>query len=158
MMMGGAKKWLGLVGWLAVSYSASLVETVATEPSFYQTLDRPAWAPPASLFGPVWTLLYALIGVAAWLVWIERGIGGARGAFLLFFAQHLLNALWSWLFFGWERIGLALVEIGVLWVLILLTTFAFHRHRPVAGLLLIPYLIWVAYAAALNFALWRLNP
>ena len=119
---------------------------------------RPEWAPPSSVFGPVWTVLYALMGIAAWLVWRERHTPGSRRALLLFGAQLVLNTLWSWLFFAWHQGGLAFLDIVVLWLLIVLTIVAFWRIRPLAGALLLPYLAWVTYAAALNLAVWRLNP
>ncbi len=119
---------------------------------------RPEWAPPSSVFGPVWTVLYALMGIAAWLVWRERHTPGSRRALLLFGAQLVLNTLWSWLFFAWHQGGLAFLDIVVLWLLIVLTIVDFWRIRPLAGALLLPYLAWVTYAAALNLAVWRLNP
>ncbi|NLD56212.1 MAG: tryptophan-rich sensory protein [Burkholderiaceae bacterium] len=119
---------------------------------------RPEWAPPSSVFGPVWTVLYALMGIAAWLVWRERHTPGSRRALLLFGAQLVLNTLWSWLIFAWHQGGLAFLDIVVLWLLIVLTIVDFWRIRPLAGALLLPYLAWVTYAAALNLAVWRLNP
>ena len=119
---------------------------------------RPEWAPPSSVFGPVWTVLYALMGIAAWLVWRERHTPGSRRALLLFGAQLVLNTLWSWLFFAWHQGGLAFLDIVVLWLLIVLTIVDFWRIRPLAGALLLPYLAWVTYAAGLNLAVWRLNP
>jgi translocator protein len=151
---------LGLVGWLLVSFAAAAIGGVASAnaDTFYEQLRRPAWAPPSWLFGPAWTVLYVLIGVAAWLAWRERRVAEARGAFALFFVQHAANALWTWLFFAWRNAGLAFAEIVVLWGLILATLVAFWRIRPLAGALLVPYLLWVAYAAALTFAVWRMNP
>jgi translocator protein len=156
--MTSTRRWLGLAGWIAVSFSASLVGGLVTDPDFYQSLDRPAWAPPSWLFGPVWSVLYLLLGVAAWLVWRRGGFGAARGALVLFLAQHVMNALWSWLFFGVQDAALAFAGIAVLWVLIAATIAAFTRHSRAAAVLLVPYILWVSYAAALNFALWRMNP
>lgn len=149
-----------LVGWIALSLAAGAVGGIASRaaPAFYAQLDRPAWAPPASLFGPVWSVLYVLIGVAAWLVWRERGWAGGRAALALFVAQLALNALWTWLFFAWRQGGLALAEIVVLWALIVLTLVAFWRVRRAAALLLVPYLAWVTFATALTASLWRRNP
>lgn len=144
---------------------------------WYAALEKPAWNPPAWVFAPVWTVLYALMAVAGWLVWRSGAGGGERvdlqsgaladqeprtrprrrvalGAFAL---QLALNGAWSWLFFGLHLPGVAFVEIVVLWIAILATTVLFWRLRPLAGALLVPYLAWVGYAAALNFALWRLN-
>ena len=125
---------------------------------FYETLLRPSWAPPAWLFGPVWTVLYLLMGVAVWLVWRPAGFRAAAAPLTLFLVQLVLNALWTWIFFAWNRGGLAFAEILVLWVLILATLVAFWRARPLAGVLFVPYLAWVTFAAALNLAMWRMNP
>lgn len=125
---------------------------------FYEQLSRPAWAPPAWLFAPVWTILYALMGVAAWLVWRERGFRGARGALALFGVQLGANALWTWLFFAWRQGAAAFAEILVLWALIAATMAAFARVRPMAAWLLAPYLAWVTFAAALTYAVWKANP
>lgn len=108
--------------------------------------------------GPVWTALYALMGVSAWLVWRERGLAGARTALALFIAQLAANALWSWLFFAWRLGGPAFAEVLLLWCLIAATAIAFRRIRLLAAVLLLPYLAWVTFAAALTLAVWRLNP
>jgi tryptophan-rich sensory protein len=106
----------------------------------------------------VWTFLYILMALAAWLVWRVDGFRPARTALTLFLLQLALNALWSWLFFGWHRGALAFGDILLLWVLIAATLVAFWRTRPLAGALLVPYLLWVSFAAALNYSVWRLNP
>jgi len=125
---------------------------------FYASLVKPVWAPRAEVFGPVWTLLYAFIGFAAWLVWRARGgIAHASDAFLLYGLQLALNALWSWIFFRWHGGALALFEICALWLTILATTVHFWRIRREAGLLMIPYLVWVSFATALTAAAWHLN-
>lgn len=154
------KQIFGLAGWLLFSFSAAAVGGVASADAgaFYAELVRPRWAPPGWVFGPVWSVLYATIGVSGWLVWRERGFREAPAAFGLFTAQLAANALWTWLFFAWRQGGSALADIIVLWVLILGTIFAFRRIRPAAALLLVPYLAWVSYAGLLNLALWRLNP
>ena len=158
------RRLAALAGWVLLSLAAGALGGFATRnaPTFYAELDRPAWAPPAALFGPVWTALYLLMGVAAWLVWREAG-GRPRGAWrrralALFVGQLALNALWSWVFFAWRRGGLALAELLALWVLVALTLAAFWRVRRAAAALLLPYLAWVTYAAALTAALWRRNP
>lgn len=158
--MSAAKQALGLLAWLLVSFAAAGVGGVASADagSFYGQLSRPAWAPPASLFGPVWSVLYLLQGIGAWLVWRERGFSGARVALGLFLVQLAANALWTWLFFAWRRGALAFGEVLVLWVLILATIVAFWRVRPLAGALLLPYLLWVSFAAALTYSVWQLNP
>lgn len=147
----------GLVLWVVVALGAGWFGSNFTPGEWYASLTKPAWNPPSSVFGPVWTVLYVLMGVAAWMVWRKAGFSGARVALSLFFVQLILNALWSYLFFGLERPLAAFVEIIVLWVAILATLVGFWRIRPSAGALLVPYLCWVSFAAALNFQLWRLN-
>jgi translocator protein len=151
---------LALAGWLLLCLAAGAVGALASAnaPEFYGALDKPAWAPPANWFGPVWTFLYLLMGIAAWLVWKTRRWAGARGALGLFIGQLALNALWTWIFFVWRLGGLALAEILLLALFILATIAAFWRIRPLAGALLVPYLLWVAYATALTAALWQRNP
>lgn len=127
-------------------------------PTFYASLYQPTWAPPAWLFGPVWTLLYALMGIAAWLVWRESTGPHQRTAFIWFGLQLILNALWSWWFFAWQQGFYALINIVLLWIAIVITMRLFWRIKPLAGALLIPYLMWVTFATALNWAMWRLNP
>ena len=154
------KQIMGLVGWLIVSFAASAVGAVASiqAKSFYSQLVQPDWAPPPEVFGPVWTVLYALMGIAAWLVWRSGGFRANRQALTLFVLQLAVNALWSWLFFAWHYGFFALADVLVLWILIVATLVAFWRVRPLAGALLIPYLLWVSFASALNFSLWQLNP
>ena len=151
--------WLGLVGWLLATLATGAVGAVSTRNAreFYAGLVKPAWAPPGWLFGPVWTVLYLLMGVAAWLVWRRAGWAGARAALSLFLAQLVFNALWSWIFFAWQRGALAFAEIVVLLGLIVATVVAFDRVHRLAAILLLPYLAWVAFAAALNLAIWRAN-
>ena len=154
------KRLLTAAAWLAVTYAAGAIGAIASANAggFYLQLSRPPWAPPAWVFGPVWNVLYFLIGLAAWLVWRARGFRGARAALTLFLVQLALNALWTWLFFAWRDGALAFAEIVVLWVFILATAIAFWRVRPAAGALLVPYLAWVGYAAALTWSLWQRNP
>ncbi len=150
---------LGLVGWLLVTFAAASVGiiTSARAASFYGQLSQPSWAPPAWLFGPMWSVLYILMAVAAWLVWRDHGLGGAELPLGLFVVQLVANALWSWLFFVLRRGALAVAEIVVLWLLILATILAFWPlHRP-ASLMLVPYLAWVSVASALTVSLWRRN-
>jgi translocator protein len=126
-----------------------------TAPSFYKELARPAWAPPPSLFGPVWTALYLMMGIAAFLVWRAHGW---NGALTLFLVHLIVNTLWSWLFFRWGSGVGSLADIAVLWLLVLILTIWFFRLRPIAGWLLVPYLAWVTFASALNFAIVRMSP
>jgi tryptophan-rich sensory protein len=124
---------------------------------WYLALAKPAWTPPGWLFAPVWTLLYLAIAVAGWLVW--RAASRRRGAPLaLWGAQLVLNGIWSWLFFGLHRPDLALVDIALLWAAIGAFVLAARPVRLAAAGLFVPYWLWVTFAAALNFAIWRLNP
>lgn len=156
----GVPPWLGLVGWLLLCAAAAFIGGIASAnaPEFYAQLDKASWAPPSGLFGPVWTVLYAMMGVAAWLVWRERGWSGARGALTVFVAQLVVNALWSWLFFGWKEGGLAFADILTLLALIIATIAAFAPIHRLAAWLLVPYLAWVSFATALNFSVWQRNP
>jgi tryptophan-rich sensory protein len=160
MTLSRNKQIIGFIAWLVVSFVAAAVGAAASiqASSFYTQLVRPDWAPPASLFGPVWTVLYALMGIAAWLVWRVGGFRAARTALVLFLVQLAINALWSWLFFGWHLGALAFADVVLLWVLIVATLVGFWRIKPLAGALLIPYLLWVSFAAMLNFSVWQLNP
>ncbi len=158
--MSASRSMIGLVVSIAVCFGAGLVGSLFTARSvggWYLALDKPAWTPPSAVFGPVWSLLYLLMGIAAWLVWRRGGFGAHPLALTLFACQLVLNAVWSFLFFGLRLPGAAFVEIVVLWALILATLIACWRAVPVAGLLLVPYLLWVSFASALNFAIWRLN-
>lgn len=150
----------GLVGWLALTAVAAGAGAVASldAATFYAQLARPSWSPPASVFGPVWSVLYLLMAVAAWLVWRAPGAQDRKVALTLFVVQLVVNALWSWLFFAWHQGALALVDVLVLLALIVATLVAFWRIRPLAGALLVPYLGWVAFASELTFVVWRANP
>lgn len=151
---------LGLAGWLITSFAAGAVGGAATvnAAGFYGKLVQPSWAPPAWLFGPVWSLLFVLMGISAWLVWRNHGFRTARIALKLYLIQLVANAMWSWLFFAWWLGAWAFAEISVLWLLIAGTVLAFWPLHRLAAILLLPYLAWVSFAAALNLALWRLNP
>jgi benzodiazapine receptor len=158
--ISNSRSIIGFLVILGVTFSAAAVGgwASANAPGFYAILNKPVWAPPAAVFGPVWTVLYLLMAVAAWLVWKGGGKQEVRRPLLFYLAQLALNTLWTWVFFAWRQGGWALAEIGLLWVLILLTMIGFYRVRPIAGLLLVPYIIWVGLAAVLNWVLWRLNP
>jgi len=163
---GGAlrtgRPFFALLGWLAVVFVAAAIGGVgsATAPDFYAALDRPAWAPPTWLFGPAWSLLYAMMAIAIWLVWRERTTVPriATLAVALFLLQLLANALWSWVYFVWQSGALALANILVLDALVIATILAFRRVKPLAALLLIPYLAWILFATALTFSTWQRNP
>ncbi|CAH0132376.1 TspO/MBR family protein [Stenotrophomonas lactitubi] len=158
--MNVRRQVVGLLGWAVVTFLAAALGARASisAADFYAGLTLPAWAPPASVFGPVWTVLYALMALAAWLVWRQGGWRATMPALVLYLLQLALNVLWSWLFFGWKQGALAFADILLLLVLIVATVVAFHRVRPAAVWLLLPYLAWVAFASALNFAVWQANP
>lgn len=153
---------VGLLLWLALVAVAAAFGTIASmnASGFYAALIRPSWAPPAWLFGPMWTTLYTLMAIAAWLVWREGRRTGVqtRGALILFVAQLAVNALWSWLFFAWRLGAWSFTEVALLWVMILATLVLFWRIKTLAGVLLLPYLAWVTLATALTYSVWRANP
>lgn len=124
---------------------------------WHASLVKPSWNPPNTVFAPVWSTLYILMGIAAWLVWRKVGFSGGRTVLGLFIAQLVLNSLWSYLFFGLHEPGIAFVEIVILWLVILVVTIGFWRVSVPAGALLLPYLCWVGFASLLNLQLWRLN-
>jgi len=146
-----------LLVWIAISFVPALVGSQFGPGEWYGQLRKPSWTPPGYLFGPVWTFLYASMGVAAWLVWKRVGYSGARVTLSLFLAQLAFNGLWSWLFFGLQRPDLAFVDIVFLWCFILITLLAFWRQSAAAGIIMVPYLLWVSFAGVLNFSIWRLN-
>lgn len=131
--------------------------TMPSIPNWYASLRKPNWTPPNWLFSPVWTFLYLSMAVAAWLVWRRAGLLGAALPLALFGIQLGLNLAWSIIFFGLKNIGLAMVDIVLLWLAIAATTFAFWRVSVLAGWLFVPYLAWVTFAAVLNFSIWNMN-
>jgi benzodiazapine receptor len=130
----------------------------ANSPEFYRRLDRPAFAPPGWVFGPVWTVLYLMQAAAVWLVWREAAHPGRRIALALFGVQLTLNALWTWIFFAFQSGAGAFVEILVLDVALLATVAAFWRVRRPAAVLMLPYLAWVSFATVLTYSIWQRNP
>ena len=152
----GRAVW-GLIGWLAFAFAASLGGALVSVDDWYAELAKPSWNPPSWLFGPVWSLLYVMMGVAAWRVWLHGGWPAQTRPLTAFVVQWGLNAIWTPLFFGWHQIGWALVDIVGLWLAIGLTIVLFFRVSRLAGLLLLPYWAWVTFATALNFTLWRMN-
>lgn len=151
---------IGLLGWLALVLLVGGLGALASvdAASFYARLNKPAWAPPAGVFGPVWSALYLLMAWAAWLVWREADRPRRGAALAVFVVQLAANALWSWLFFAWHLGGWAFADVLMLLGLIVVTLVLFHRVRPLAAWLLWPYLLWVAFASALTWAVWRANP
>ena len=157
---GPVRQSLALLGFVAACLAVGGLGGAMTTPEiagWYATLAKPSFNPPNWIFGPVWTTLYILMAVAAWLVWRRGGWRDAQPALLLFALQLLLNCAWSLLFFGLHRVGVALVDIAVLLVTIAATALAFRPYSATAAFLLVPYLAWVCFATVLNFAIWRLN-
>ena len=154
---GPTAQTISFVVWLLVCFSAPALGAFAMPGEWYATLKKPSWNPPGWVFGPVWTLLYTLMAVAAWLVWRQGGLRAQRRPLSLFLAQLLFNALWTPLFFGLHQPGLAFADIVLLWLALLGTVITFWKVRALAGALLLPYLAWVTFAAVLNFTLWQLN-
>jgi translocator protein len=149
--------WLALVLLLVLCFAVAGVGGMATAPSipnWYSDLAKPSWTPPSWVFGPVWLMLYLSMAVAAWLVWRRDN---AAVPMMLFCIQLFLNAAWSCLFFGLHSPGAAFIDIVLLWLAIAATTVVFWRRSMLAGVLFVPYLIWVSFAAVLNFVIWRLN-
>jgi translocator protein len=152
--------WIGLIVLVVICFSLASVGGLFTTPSipnWYASLLKPAWTPPNWIFGPVWSVLYLSMAVAAWLVWRQEGLKRGVLPMSLFGIQLFMNTLWSWLFFGLHSPGAALVDIVLLWMAIVATTWAFWHRSKVAGVLFIPYLFWVSFAIALNLAIWRMN-
>jgi translocator protein len=148
------------IGIMSVCFAVAGLGAAATATSvngWYQTLVKPSWNPPDWIFGPVWTALYLLMAVSAWLVWRQQGWPTARPALIWFGIQLSLNLLWSVVFFGMQRPGLAVVEMVLLWISIVATCLAFRASSYTAAMLQVPYLAWTSFAAVLNFTLWRMN-
>jgi translocator protein len=151
------KRWWVLAGLVALCLGVGAIGGAVTAPAvleWYPTLNKPSWNPPSWLFAPVWTVLYVMMAVAAWLVWKT---GNSRAALTLWGGQLALNLAWSILFFGARAPGLALIEIFVMWLSIAATIFLFAQKSKVAAYLMVPYLCWVSFAAALNAAIVMLN-
>jgi len=154
------KRWLPLGLFLVLAFAAAAIGALATVTGiegWYATLQKPAWNPPRTLFGPVWAVLYVLMAVATWQAWNSGDAKRARRTVSLYSAQLTLNALWSVLFFGLHRPGVALIEILVLWVVLLVILFRYWRIKRSAAALWLPYVLWVSFAAVLNGAIWSLN-
>lgn len=158
--MAARTRFVGLVMFIVLCVGAGGLGAVVTTPEiegWYKTLAKPSWNPPDYVFGPVWTTLYVLMAIAAWLIWIPAGFTAAARPLTLFAVQLVLNIAWSWIFFGAHQLGWAFLEVVFLWLAILATTVAFFRCSRIAGRLMLPYLTWVGFAATLNFTIWRMN-
>lgn len=158
--MSKRKSAFGFLAWLTICLLTGGLGAIASVEAaqFYAQLQQPNWAPPAQVFGPVWSTLYIMMAIAAWFVWRNGGVSKQAKGISLFCAQLAVNALWSWLFFAWHLGLAALINIAVLILLVVLTIGLFWRVNRWAGALLLPYLAWISFAAALNFSVWQLNP
>ncbi len=153
----GDRALVGFILWVTVCFCAAALGSFFLPGQWYASLTKPAWTPPNWLFGPVWTALYLMMAVAAWLVWKEGGFKAHPWPLRLFLVQLALNAAWSPICFGLHNLALSSVEILLLWAAVGITASAFLKVKTTAGWLMVPYVIWVSYAAALNLALWKLN-
>jgi tryptophan-rich sensory protein len=151
---------LALVISLTICYFVSFVGAIATvnAKQFYASLVQPSWSPPGWVFGPVWIILYTMMGLSAWLIWRKNGFNAHASSLLLYLFHLIPNVLWSWLFFSWQSGAASFIAIIILLILIFLTIIAFFRINKPAAMLLVPYLWWVAFAAVLNYVLWQNNP
>lgn len=159
-LLPARRQRFGFAFWMTLCFLAAALGSFGSlnAGTFYNELATPVWAPPGWLFGPVWSLLYAMMAIAAWLVWRQGGWANQQRALTLFIAQLAVNASWSWVFFTWQRGDLAFLTILLLIALLVPTIIRFARTRISASLLLLPYLVWVVFAAALNWHVWQLNP
>ena len=148
---------LGMIGWLLLCFAVAAFGGMFAPGEWYAGLERPAWTPPDWLFAPVSTLLYVMMAIAAWQVWRLTGFREGKAPLSAFIVQLLMNGLWSAIFFGLQAPGLALIWILLLWLAIGVTLFLFSRVSWSASALLLPYLLWVSFAAVLNAAFWWLN-
>lgn len=146
-----------LFGFLAACFLAALTGALFRPGEWYERLKKPSWRPPNKLFAPVWTVLYVMIAVSGWLVWREAGFDGAALPLAVYGIQLVLNGIWTPLFFGLHRPDLGMIDIVLVWLSILATIVLFWPVHMLAALLLVPYLAWVTFAAALNFSIWQLN-
>ncbi len=143
-----------------IAESAGIIGSIFTASSvrtWYVDLIKPLWNPPSWIFGPVWTVLYALMGISAYIVWQERSTSHVRTALFVYGVQLALNILWSAIFFGFKNPQIAFFEILVLLCFIIITTILFWRINVWAGVMLVPYILWVVFASYLNYTIWRLN-
>jgi translocator protein len=146
-----------LIGFVAICFAISAVSALFRQGEWYEHLAKPSWRPPNWIFPPVWTIIYLTIAVAGWLIWRKVGFFDAALPWTLYLLQLLLNAAWTPLFFGLHRPDFAFFDILLLWLSIIGMIAAFHAISVGAALLLVPYLLWVTFAAALNLGIWRLN-
>lgn len=152
----GIKLIISIVLCVSLGSVGGLV-TVNEIPTWYATLNKPSFNPPNWLFGPVWTILYLLMGISVYMIWKQPVSTERNKALQLFILQFILNFCWSFIFFGLHATGWALIEMIALWILILLSILHFAKHSKTAAWLLVPYILWVSFALLLNAAIWKLN-
>jgi benzodiazapine receptor len=155
--MSNQSSILGAIVAFGLTFGAAFVGSRFRIDEWYAELTKPSWNPPNWIFGPVWSIIYLLIAISAWLVWKNDGFLSFVIPSIIFLLQIILNAAWSWLFFGLHEVGYAFIEILALWVAILANIILFWRISPLNGILLLPYLAWVTFASVLNYTIWRLN-
>ena len=151
-----SSQYPALIAFVVLCFAAAGIGGFFPPDDWYASLNRPSYAPPNWVFGPVWTVLYFMMAVAGLLVWKSNAAGNVL-ALTMFGVQLLLNAAWSAIFFAWHQPGWALLDMSILWLAILTTIILFKRHSAIAAVLLIPYLAWVSFAAVLNYGFWSLN-
>ncbi|MBA2882707.1 tryptophan-rich sensory protein [Desulfosalsimonas propionicica] len=155
LRLAGLVFWVGIC--FLVAWAGALVSPGTAPSDWYDALNKPAWNPPGWVFGPVWTALYIMMGVAAWVIWDRFGFLAAKAALAAFFIQLVLNGLWSRIFFSTQEPGWAFFEILLLLAAIVITTILFFKKITMAGWLMVPYMLWVGYASILNGAIWMMN-
>ena len=152
-----AKDLFGIAFWLLVTFGVASIASQFKPGAWYLEIDKPTWTPPGWVFGPVWGMLYLGMGTAAWLIWRRRSEAKVTLPLGFYIAQLIANGAWSWLFFGRQLIGAALIDLLLLVLLVAITSVAFFKLSRLAGILMIPYLLWICFAALLNFTIWKLN-
>lgn len=157
----GVRPGWSLLGYLLLTFLAAGLGSLATsggiESGWYAGLNKPAWNPPNWVFGPVWTVLYILIAVSAWRISLKPDSSARRQALMWFVVQLTLNAIWSWLFFGFRQPGVALAGVVLLLSTVIVTTLHYARLDRPAAAMMVPYVLWTAFATALNLSIWMLN-
>lgn len=148
---------ISIVLCIGVGALAGYITSGESSGEWFINLNKPSFQPPDWLFGPVWTILYILLGFSLWKVWSKPNSRERNIAITIFFAQLLFNFLWSIMFFSWHSTGLAVIDIILLWILILATIFSFAKLSKTAAWLLVPYILWVTFATILNWTIWRMN-
>jgi translocator protein len=148
---------IGLGFWILLTFAIAAFASQFEPDEWYTIINKPSWTPPGWLFGPVWGILYLLMSISAWLIWNQRNVHNVKLPLILYTIQLIINGLWSYIFFEQHKIGIALIDVLLLAALISMIIFRFRQISKIAGILFIPYLLWVCFATALNFEIWRIN-